>query len=206
MGGDLAPPTMVATQVRDERRQEKEEREKQPFDFYRRPSFVGGLNQTPSSFSGRKTAEAALALPLILISRACTRSRLHCLNGEWKHAKPAKRERESTETFFFFFFFLFSMSFFREKGVTFFSLSTSTCLLKKKKNSFSQEELHSARVDLASRDFCAHLLVPLNECRRKSLYMPWSCGAQRHAYEKCEYFDYKRRVAAKEKENEEKKK
>ena len=36
--------------------------------------------------------------------------------------------------------------------------------------------------------------------------MPWSCGAQRHAYEKCEYFDYKRRVAAKEKENEAKKK
>lgn len=68
-----------------------------------------------------------------------------------------------------------------------------------------QEELHAARVDLASRDFCAHLLVPLNECRRKSLYMPWSCGAQRHAYEKCEYFEYKRRVAVKEKENEEKK-
>ena len=198
MGGDLAPPTMVATQVRDERRQEKEEREKQPFDFYRRPSFVGGLNQTPSSFSGRKTAEAALALPLILISRACTRSRLHCLNGEWKHAKPAKRERESTETFFFFFFSFSRCPFSLSRPQPVFS--------KKKKNSFSQEELHSARVDLASRDFCAHLLVPLNECRRKSLYMPWSCGAQRHAYEKCEYFDYKRRVAAKEKENEEKKK
>lgn len=85
-------------------------------------------------------------------------------------------------------------------------LSRPPPFLKKKKKNFFQEELHSARVDLASRDFCAHLLVPLNECRRKSLYMPWSCGAQRHAYEKCEYFEYKRRVARKEKENEEKKK
>lgn len=83
--------------------------------------------------------------------------------------------------------------------------STFLDLLFPKKKIF-QEELHSARVDLASRDFCAHLLVPLNECRRKSLYMPWACGAQRHAYEKCEYFEYKRRVAKKEKENEEKKK
>ena len=133
MGGDLAPPTMVATQVRDERRQEKEEREKQPFDFYRRPSFVGGLNQTPSSFSGRKTAEAALALPLILISRACTRSRLHCLNGEWKHAKPAKRERESTETFFFFFFFIFS----RKRCHLFLSLDLNRSSKKKKKLFFT---------------------------------------------------------------------
>lgn len=84
---------------------------------------------------------------------------------------------------------------------SFFSVPQPLDLVKKKKKT-SQEELHSARIDLASRDFCAHLLVPLNECRRKSLYMPWSCGAQRHAYEKCEYFDYKRRVAAKEKENE----
>jgi hypothetical protein len=36
--------------------------------------------------------------------------------------------------------------------------------------------------------------------------MPWACGAQRHAYEKCEYFDYKKRVAAKEKENDAKEK
>ena len=58
-----------------------------------------------------------------------------------------------------------------------------------------QAELRAARVDLASRDHCAHLLIPLNECRRKALYMPWACKETRHAYEKCLYFDYKRRVA-----------
>jgi hypothetical protein len=30
--------------------------------------------------------------------------------------------------------------------------------------------------------------------------MPWACGDARHAYEKCLYFDYKRRVAKKEAE------
>ena len=65
-----------------------------------------------------------------------------------------------------------------------------------------QKDLHAARVELASRDHCAHLLIPLNECRRKSLYMPWACGDARHAYEKCLYVDYKRRVAKKEAERE----
>jgi len=64
----------------------------------------------------------------------------------------------------------------------------------------SQKDLHAARVELASRDHCAHFLIPLNECRRKALYMPWACGDARHAYEKCLYFDYKRRVAKKEAE------
>jgi hypothetical protein len=32
--------------------------------------------------------------------------------------------------------------------------------------------------------------------------MPWACGAQRHAYEKCLYFDYKARAAAKTAEKE----
>ncbi|KAK9814839.1 hypothetical protein WJX72_012445 [[Myrmecia] bisecta] len=58
----------------------------------------------------------------------------------------------------------------------------------------TQEEMRNARLDLPSRDFCAHLLIPLNECRRKELYLPWKCQHERHAYEKCEYFEYKRRV------------
>jgi len=67
---------------------------------------------------------------------------------------------------------------------------------------FSQEDLRAAKVPLCDRDYCAHLLIPLNDCRRKSLYMPWACGAQRHAYEKCLYFDYKARVEAKKAEKE----
>lgn len=57
------------------------------------------------------------------------------------------------------------------------------------------EELRSAKIDLAYRDFCAHLLIPLNQCRRESLYLPWKCEHERHVYDKCQYLEYKRRVA-----------
>ncbi len=55
--------------------------------------------------------------------------------------------------------------------------------------------MNNAKLDLGYRDFCAHLLIPLNECRRASYYMPWACGEERHKYEKCQYLEYKRRVA-----------
>ena len=51
----------------------------------------------------------------------------------------------------------------------------------------TQKELVDAKIDLAYRDFCAHLLIPLNECRRKSYYLPWKCEHERHVYEKCKY-------------------
>jgi len=60
-----------------------------------------------------------------------------------------------------------------------------------------QEELARAKIDIGYRDFCAHLLIPLNECRRANFYLPWRCEHERHTYEKCQYFDYKRRVAKK---------
>merc|ERR1711959_306249 len=58
----------------------------------------------------------------------------------------------------------------------------------------SKEEMKRAGIDLAYRDFCAHLLIPLNECRRKSFFLPWKCGDERHAYEKCQYEEYMKRV------------
>ena len=51
----------------------------------------------------------------------------------------------------------------------------------------TREEMKRAKLDLGYRDFCAHLLIPLNECRRRSLYLPWKCGRERHVYEKCQY-------------------
>ncbi len=44
-----------------------------------------------------------------------------------------------------------------------------------------------ARVPLAYRDQCAHLLIPLNKCRQEEFYLPWKCENERHSYEKCEY-------------------
>ncbi|KAL9241727.1 hypothetical protein vseg_015803 [Gypsophila vaccaria] len=56
-----------------------------------------------------------------------------------------------------------------------------------KKMIATQEEMVEARVPLAYRDQCAHLLIPLNKCRQKEMYLPWKCEDQRHVYEKCEY-------------------
>ena len=44
------------------------------------------------------------------------------------------------------------------------------------------------------RDYCAHLLIPLNECRHKNYYLPWKCEHERHDYETCEYKEYTRRM------------
>jgi NADH dehydrogenase (ubiquinone) 1 beta subcomplex subunit 7 len=49
------------------------------------------------------------------------------------------------------------------------------------------------RVPLEWRDGCAHLLVPLNRCRREHFYLPWHCTELRHAYEACQQKDYVRR-------------
>ncbi|OIW06788.1 hypothetical protein TanjilG_11513 [Lupinus angustifolius] len=56
-----------------------------------------------------------------------------------------------------------------------------------KKMIATQEEMVEARVPLAYRDQCAHLLIPLNKCRQSEFYLPWKCQNQRHSYEKCEY-------------------
>ena len=50
--------------------------------------------------------------------------------------------------------------------------------------------MEDARLDLGYRDHCAHLLIPLNECRLRTSYMPWQCQDLRHAYEKCQYDEY----------------
>ena len=67
----------------------------------------------------------------------------------------------------------------------------------------TQEEMEKAKLPLAYRDFCAHLLIPLNECRHKEWYAPWKCGHERHEYEKCQYKDYQYRVAKLKKMKEE---
>ncbi|OCF33273.1 NADH dehydrogenase (ubiquinone) 1 beta subcomplex 7 [Kwoniella heveanensis BCC8398] len=48
----------------------------------------------------------------------------------------------------------------------------------------SQAEMEAARVPLGWRDQCSSLLIPLNVCRHKTLYMPWKCEDERHGYEK----------------------
>jgi len=54
----------------------------------------------------------------------------------------------------------------------------------------TSEELSKNKITLAARDYCAHLLIPLNECRYKTLFAPWKCDFERTAYEKCQYDEY----------------
>lgn len=51
----------------------------------------------------------------------------------------------------------------------------------------SDDELALNQIPHWSRDACAHLLVPLNRCRRENLYMPFMCHDERHGYEACLY-------------------
>lgn len=61
-----------------------------------------------------------------------------------------------------------------------------------------QKEVHDAKVPLAYRDLCVDLLIPLNACRRKNYYLPWRCEDERHAYELCQYKEYKLRKQQKQ--------
>ncbi|QKX56996.1 uncharacterized protein TRUGW13939_04104 [Talaromyces rugulosus] len=59
----------------------------------------------------------------------------------------------------------------------------------------THQEMSDARLPLAYRDSCAHLLIPLNRCRRDEYYLPWKCETERHIYEKCQYNEFRKRVA-----------
>ncbi|KAJ2779997.1 hypothetical protein H4R18_003697 [Coemansia javaensis] len=58
----------------------------------------------------------------------------------------------------------------------------------------SAQAMAEAQLPLRYRDYCAHMLVPLNKCRHRTMYMPWKCEEERHAYEKCQYDDFMRRA------------
>uniref|UniRef100_A0A6T9HKM8 NADH dehydrogenase [ubiquinone] 1 beta subcomplex subunit 7 n=1 Tax=Haptolina ericina TaxID=156174 RepID=A0A6T9HKM8_9EUKA len=58
----------------------------------------------------------------------------------------------------------------------------------------TREQMRDARVPLHFRDYCAHILIPLNECRHKTWFAPYKCTDLRHAYEKCQYDEFQRRV------------
>lgn len=35
------------------------------------------------------------------------------------------------------------------------------------------------------RDFCSHLLMPWNRCRRAESFKSWKCHTEKHAWEEC---------------------
>ncbi|KXT19044.1 hypothetical protein AC579_8746 [Pseudocercospora musae] len=58
----------------------------------------------------------------------------------------------------------------------------------------TRKEMSDAKLPLAYRDSCAHLLIPLNKCRFDNYYLSWRCMDERHGYEKCQYEEFKLRV------------
>ena len=52
-----------------------------------------------------------------------------------------------------------------------------------------------AKLPLAYRDGCAHLLIPLNKCRVKEYYLPWKCVVGALVYERFTYIVPKLRSA-----------
>lgn len=59
------------------------------------------------------------------------------------------------------------------------------------------KKLDESRTPYLFRDTCAHLLLPLNECRKKELYNPFRCDAERHLYEECQFIAWEQRVEKK---------
>jgi len=59
----------------------------------------------------------------------------------------------------------------------------------------TREEMSNASLPIQYRDSCANLLIPLNRCRVQEYYLPWKCENERHSYEKCQYLEFKKRVA-----------
>ena len=67
--------------------------------------------------------------------------------------------------------------------------SLYACMIPSAVMKVTEDEMKAARIDIAFRDYCAHLLIPLNQCRRSTFYMPFKCSEERHAYEKCQYHE-----------------
>lgn len=59
------------------------------------------------------------------------------------------------------------------------------------------DAMAAARIPLAYRDKCGHLLIDLNKCRRENKFKMWECGHERHTYEECEYYAWMDRCAQK---------
>lgn len=54
----------------------------------------------------------------------------------------------------------------------------------------TNDEMRENRIPVEYRDYCAHILIKLNQCRRNNYYLPWKCEHERHSYEVCQYKEY----------------
>ena len=64
----------------------------------------------------------------------------------------------------------------------------------------TEQEMKDAQVPINFRDYCADILIKLNECRKANYWMPGKCEELMHAYEKCQYHEHERRLKIKQAE------
>ncbi|CAG5039914.1 unnamed protein product [Parnassius apollo] len=63
-----------------------------------------------------------------------------------------------------------------------------------------EEDLISARIPPAKRDYCAHYLLEYQQCRYKNMPMLYRCAHEKHDYLNCEQQDYVLRMKEFERE------
>ncbi|CAI9590897.1 unnamed protein product [Staurois parvus] len=64
----------------------------------------------------------------------------------------------------------------------------------------TQEEMNLAKLPLAHRDYCAHLLIKLMKCKRDMGLNIFGCMDERHEYDYCQHLDYVQRMKQYERE------
>ena len=57
----------------------------------------------------------------------------------------------------------------------------TSCLFERHTEA-TRAEMSAAKLPLAYRDQCAHLLIPLNKCRYDNYYLPWRCSVRSHSF------------------------
>ncbi|XP_049824084.1 NADH dehydrogenase [ubiquinone] 1 beta subcomplex subunit 7 [Aethina tumida] len=64
----------------------------------------------------------------------------------------------------------------------------------------TEEQMRSAKIPLEARDYCAHLLIKFQACRKDN--WPWAvnCEHEKHAYLNCKYDDFVIRMKEYERE------
>mmetsp|Transcript_36928 Transcript_36928/g.94334 ORF Transcript_36928/g.94334 Transcript_36928/m.94334 type:complete len:80 (+) Transcript_36928:3-242(+) len=58
----------------------------------------------------------------------------------------------------------------------------------------NEQDCKDNLIDIGWRDYCSHLLIPLNKCRYREFFLPWKCEKERHAYEACQYHEFQYRM------------
>uniref|UniRef100_A0A7S4MPP9 NADH dehydrogenase [ubiquinone] 1 beta subcomplex subunit 7 n=1 Tax=Vannella robusta TaxID=1487602 RepID=A0A7S4MPP9_9EUKA len=65
---------------------------------------------------------------------------------------------------------------------------------KKRIMPVSDELMAKEQLPFEGRDYCAHILIPLQRCRHETFYLPWKCVHERHLYGRCQFIESLRRI------------